>query len=205
MNLLALLLSALPVLWHEPPPIQGVDFSRPARSVPEPAVPFHFIREDLSGNSPKVLIRDAAGRVWQVKGGPEGRAEAFVTRIVSALGYYTDAVWFISSGRIEGIRAELRRAAGFVGRDGRFTYAAFELRETGSHFLSDQGWTWIDNPFAGTPQLKGLKILVMLVSDWDNKDLRDGARASNTALIDVTSSGRVVRYYYVDDWGQSMG
>src|SRR4051812_9111985 len=140
MTLLALFISVVPVLWHEPPPVQDVDFSRAARSVAEPASPFYFLSEEFTGQSPKVLVRDAAGKTWQVKGGPEGRAEAFATRIVSALGYYTDAVWFIAAGRIEGIPGELKRAAGFVRKDGSFTYAAFELREADVQFLKNQDW-----------------------------------------------------------------
>ena len=46
------------------------------------------------------------------------------------------------------------------------------------------GWAWHDNPFVGTPELNGLKILMMLMSNWDNKDVRDVARGSNTAIFE---------------------
>ena len=46
------------------------------------------------------------------------------------------------------------------------------------------GWAWHDNPFVGTHELNGLKILMMLVSNWDNKDVRDVARGSNTAIFE---------------------
>lgn len=72
-----LLAAAIPILWHDPGEVSDVDFARPARGVEAPKAPFRFLREDLAGNSPKVMIEDAAKRQWQVKGGPEARAEAF--------------------------------------------------------------------------------------------------------------------------------
>src|SRR5205814_1350705 len=48
----------------------------------------------------------------------------------------------------------------------------------------------------------GLKIIMMLTSNWDSKDIRDAVdRGSNTAIY---RSGR--RYFFfVDDWGAAMG
>ncbi|MBC8166094.1 MAG: hypothetical protein H7Y20_09510 [Bryobacteraceae bacterium] len=205
MLILALLLSVPPVLWTDPGPIDRIDFELPARGVALPTPPFQFVREDLSGNSPKVLVKDADGIVWQVKGGPEGRAEAFASRMAAALGYYTDSIAFFHKGRIEGVNVALKRASGFLSSDGAFTYAGFERREPQSRFLTDEDWTWIDNPFTGTKELKGLKIFLMLISNWDNKDKRDARQGSNTGILEVSSAGEIKRYFYVTDWGQSLG
>ena len=63
-------------------------------------------------------------------------------------------------------------------------------------------WSWTDNPFIGTPELGGLKVLMMLLSDWDNKDARDAEkRGTNTAIY---QHGDVL-YYFIDDWGGAMG
>lgn len=106
---------------------------------------------------------------------------------------------------IEGLPGSLKRASGFIAPDGTFTCASFELREAHASFLRDD-WTWLDNPFAGTRELKGLKILVMLLSDWDNKDRRDAGRGSNTGIVErQLEDGSMVRNFYVTDWGQSMG
>jgi hypothetical protein len=59
-------------------------------------------------------------------------------------------------------------------------------------------WSWVDNPFVGSHELSGLKILMMLTSNWDAKDSRDGDGESNNSTI-----GR--DWYAVTDWGASMG
>jgi hypothetical protein len=72
--------------------------------------------------------------------------------------------------------------------------------------FEEHSWSWADNPFVGTSQLAGLKVLLMLMSDWDNKDRRDVARGSNTAIY-VTRVSRWTReaQYLIVDWGGSMG
>ena len=199
--LLALFLSTTPVLWHEPGAVANVDFLRPARGAVTPATPFSLIEEDLDGTSAKVLVKDANGNTWRVKGGPEARAETFITRFISALGYYGEPTVFIANGRIDGVKGALRRASNFIHSDGTFTWASFEFRDTTAKFRPDIRWRWDDNPFVGTHELNGLKILVMLFSNWDNKDSRDRRRGSNTAVIDVKDE----RVYFVTDWGQSLG
>ncbi|MBC7926634.1 MAG: hypothetical protein H7039_13340 [Bryobacteraceae bacterium] len=198
--------AAVSLLWSDPgTPVEQVDFTKPARNVSEPQAPFRFIREELSGNSPKVLVQDASGRTWQVKGGPEGRADAFATRLVSALGYYADAICFLRQGTIVGVQWPLRRASGFIQRDGTFTYAAFELRDSNARFLDGNGWLWWANEFSATPELRALRVLVMLLSDWDNKDARNASLGSNTGILRFETNGETVNVYFVVDWGQSLG
>ena len=46
----------------------------------------------------------------------------------------------------------------------------------------------------------------MLLSNWDNKDVRDVARGSNTAIYEhARSPWRREARYLVSDWGGSMG
>lgn len=186
-------------------PPEAVRFEDAARGVPAPLPPFQFVSEVQSGTSAKVLVRDAAGLLWQAKGGPEGRADAFVTRLVSAIGYYADAVWFLRQGRIQGIRVPLGRAGGFVRPDGSFTYAAFELRDATARYLGEDLWTWVRNPFSGSTELRALKLLAMLVSNWDTKDARDVRAGSNTGVLETETGGEKRRMYLVNDWGQSLG
>ncbi len=64
-------------------------------------------------------------------------------------------------------------------------------------------WSWNDNPFAGTPELSGLKILLMLTSNWDAKDARDGEGSNTGVYRKPDTAGQV--YYAFDDWGATMG
>jgi hypothetical protein len=72
--------------------------------------------------------------------------------------------------------------------------------------FDEHSWAWDDNPFIGTPQLNGLKIVNMLLSNWDTKDRRDVSRGSNTAIFEYRTSrwGREARYL-ITDWGGAMG
>ena len=52
----------------------------------------------------------------------------------------------------------------------------------------------------------GLKVILMLISNWDNKDQRDVARGSNTAIYVVrVSRWKREAQYLIVDWGGSMG
>jgi hypothetical protein len=194
------------ILWHDPGKVERVDFGYAAggpKNTPRP--PFSFVKEDLGGTNPKILVRDSAGVEWRVKGGFEVKAESFVTRLVSALGYYAEPTSFIARGRIEGRLPPLKRAKGFIHPDGSFAEAAFERRDPSLKYLTGEDWAWDRNPFAGTRELKGLKVLVMLVSNWDNKDVRDKRLGSNTGILERRIAGRAQWLYFVNDWGQTMG
>jgi hypothetical protein len=68
-------------------------------------------------------------------------------------------------------------------------------------FLAAEQWSWTGNPFAGTRELNGLKVLTMLLSNWDNKDSSNTWQGSNTGIVERAGQ----RIYFVTDWGQSMG
>jgi hypothetical protein len=184
------------VLWQEPGRIEAVDFSKVET---EPKAPYIFLREDLHGTSPKVYVRDANGVEWRVKGGRDTMPEAFITRFVSALGYYAETTVFSARGRIEGV-PPLKRASGFIKSDGSYTWASFEKMEKDARFIGS--WSWIDPALKNNRELKGLKVLVMLFSNWDNKDKRDAYKGSNTSILEL-ANGRLM--YFVNDWGQSLG
>jgi hypothetical protein len=97
---------------------------------------------------------------------------------------------------------DLKRAKHSIDQNGHFHGGRFQLRSKHPEFLADVGWSWSDNPFVGTHALNGLKILMMLTSNWDDKDIRDAVtRGSNTAIYRKGS-----RYmFFVDDWGGAMG
>ena len=193
------------ILWRDPGRIDRIDFSYPAggrANLPRP--PFTFKAEEGGGTNPKVLVRDAAGVEWRMKGGLEVKADSFTTRLVAALGYYAEAVAFVPSGTVAGV-GKLTRAANFVKSDGTFAWAAFERRDPNLKYLSDHDWAWNDNPFGGTPQLNGLKVLVMLLSNWDNKDIRNRKIGSNTGILERRVGVKVEWIYFVNDWGQTLG
>jgi hypothetical protein len=138
-----------------------------------------------------------------VKFGGEASPQTFAARLVSAVGYFAIPTYYVASGTVQEL-GPLKRAKPYVTSEGRFKNASFEkYLDSSVNWLADaRSWSWSANPFVGTPELNGLKILVMLLSDWDNKDARDIKRGSNTAIL--VYSGGDTRYLVVD-WGGSMG
>jgi hypothetical protein len=206
-------------IWRDPGDVGRRDLSKGPGQPPQP--PFHFMEEHDTGSQPCVSVRDATGREWRVKWGSEVRTETFGTRLAWALGYFSEQTHFIPEGEISGSR-ELRRAKDCIDEQHRFTQARFELSESGviKHFDA-HSWAWNDNPFVGTHELNGLKILLMLLSNWDNKDVRDVARGSNTAIFEYplnadaaspksrarSKSARALTEarYLIIDWGAALG
>jgi hypothetical protein len=194
-------------IWRDPGAVEQLDFhAGPGGTDGAPAPPFHFVAEHATGSNPCISVRDERGLVWRVKWGDEVRSETFATRLAWAVGYFVETAYFIPEGHIEGA-ADLTRARDCVGEDCKFKDARFELDEAGVTKLFDEhGWAWDDNPFVGTHELNGLKIMLMLTSNWDNKDVRDVARGSNTAVFEYALGGGLVEArYLIIDWGATMG
>lgn len=193
-------------LWRDPGAVERIDFAAPAGGAKvRPTPPFRFVSEESSGTSPKVVVRDRNAVEWRVKAGPEVKSESFATRLVAAIGYYADAVTYVKSGKILGV-GPLKRARGFIRPDGSFNDVSFERRDPRAKHLHGQGWSWNQNPFTGTKELRGLKVLVMLLSNWDNKDDRDRQRLkSNMGIIERRTAHSAQRIHFVSDWGQTLG
>ncbi len=194
-------------LWRDPGEVERLDFrGGPGGPGGEPAPPFRFVEEHATGSNPCLSAIDARGRTWRVKWGDEVRSETFAVRMAWAVGYHAEAAYFVPEGEIEGA-VGLGRASTCVTEDCRFSDARFELDERGVRKLFDEhGWSWDDNPFAGSKHLAGLKVMLMLTSNWDNKDVRDVARGSNTAVFEHRlADGEIEARYLIIDWGASMG
>lgn len=194
-------------LWREPDAAALDPVHGPGSAGVAPTAPFRFVTEHTSGSQPCVAVRDARNRLWRVKWGHEVRCETFAVRLAWACGYFAEVTYFVPDGVIEGA-AGLQRARSCVDAGtGRFSDARFELEDPAVRTLFEEhSWAWDDNPFVGTPQLSGLKMVVMLLSNWDTKDRRDVARGSNTAIFEHrVSRWRREARYLLTDWGGSMG
>ncbi len=193
------------VLWQAPGNMTVNDWIwGPGGEVKAPEPPFEFLDEDLHGTNPKIRVLDATGVRWAVKFGGETHGDVFASRLLYALGYVTQPNYYVASGTISGVH-DLKRAKAFVGKDGSFRFARFKLHQSKKvNEVEGLNWSWIDNPFVNTRELNGLKILMMLMSNWDAKDSRDG-KGSNTGVYAKTKSDGDHLYYAFDDWGATMG
>jgi hypothetical protein len=194
-------------LWSDPGNVESRDMtSGPGGPSCVPSAPFHFIEEHSSGSQPCVSVRDTAGRRWRVKWGPEVPCETFAVRLAWACGYFAEVTHLVREGCVEGA-GKLARAASCMDDAGKFVDGRFELDDPDVlKLFEEHSWSWTDNPFVGTRELAGLKVLLMLISNWDNKDQRDVARGSNTAIYVMrTSRWKREAQYLIVDWGGSMG
>jgi len=200
------------VLWQDPGDPSQLDLRFGIGGVEnQPQPPFQFISEDESGTTPKVFVRDSRGATWNVKWGEEARPSTFATRLAWACGYFAQSEYFVASGSIEGVYRS-KRIRSQVSDDGVFRSARFQLRNDSPKYLDGRSWTWKKNPFKDTHELDGLKILMLLVSNWDGKDARDTIRTadgmlmdSNLAVFEDDKNGERRYLYLNDDWGASMG
>jgi hypothetical protein len=189
-----------PVAWKDPGNIAERNLlwgSGSKSGAPRP--PFRFVKEDAKGTQPKVEVTDAAGEKWKVKFGKEVHAEIAATRLLWAFGYIVEETYFIPSGRIEGI-TRLGRAKQFISPDGAFQAARFEKRPK-NIIRTDISWSWSKNPFLGTKELSGLRILMTMINNWDTR-----AVSKNNIVLSVTlPNGIVEDWYVVEDLGSSFG
>jgi len=174
------------VVWQDPAALAREDKGAPAP-------PFRFDREETGGTSPKVVVKDARGVTWYVKFGFEAKPETLASRIVRSAGYFAPIAYFVPKGQIQSIPAgNLKRADKAIDEaSGRFTEARFS-REV--DFVKDASWTLDESSIKGSRELSGLKLLIMLTSNWDIKD-------PNFAV--VRQAGQPM--FAITDWGQTFG
>lgn len=161
-----------------------------------PHTTYYFIKEDMHGTNPKLKIRDENGLKWRVKMGVEARPETTASRLVWAVGYTTNQFYFLPQIRIQGLPAHLRRGQNLVSADGTIRRA--EMRREVKSEKKMGHWSWRHNPFSGTRELNGLRVMMALLNNWDLKD-------ENNGVYQVREPGRLEEVYRVTDLGASFG
>lgn len=185
------------VLWRDPGDIASRNLLYgPGSPDLMPVAPFTFIEEDKSGESPKFEVKDARGMEWKVKLGPEAQSETVATRLVWAVGYFAEEAYYFDEVRIENL-PRLSRGREYVSREGIVRGPRFEPRRKGVE--RGPTWGWMENPFAGSRELSGLKVLMILLNNFD-------ARKENNRIfyVDTEGGGREGRYV-VSDLGATLG
>jgi hypothetical protein len=185
------------VLWVDPVDLPNRDLRAGLRTPDHaPAPPFNFLKEDTSGTQPKFKVRDGRGVEWTVKLGPEAQSETAATRLVWAAGYFADENYFVPEATIGKLPALGRGAADFTRSGGIVIDARFEAEREEAKSLGK--WEWEENPFLGTRELNGLKVLMMLLNNWD-------ARDDNNRIVRVTTPDGTQDRYMVSDLGATFG
>jgi hypothetical protein len=192
-------LSGTPVLWRNPGNIASRDLTYgPGSARRAPLAPFTFIEEDKGGESPKFNVRDAGGVEWKVKLGPEAQSETVATRLVWSVGYFAEEAYYLDRARINGL-PRLSRGRQHV--EGREVVRGVRFEPRRKDVKRGPEWDWDNNPFKGTRELSGLKVLMILLNNFD-------ARKANNGILYVASGnrrGRTEARYTVTDLGATLG
>lgn len=174
-----------PLLWREPTDIASRDlFLGPGGDAMKPDLTnVTFVANETRGYSKRYRVRDGSGRAWVVKISKESQPDAAASRLLWAVGYYANVTYLAPTVEIKG--------------KGTFQNAEFKARSKGEKRLGF--WEWEDNPFVGTKELQGLKVLMPLINNWDLK------RGNNTIVRVRDESGSTESRYLMSDLGATFG
>ena len=175
-----------PVFWRAPDDIEsrnlllgaGGDEMKPDVSR------LTFIEQKKGGHSTKYRVRDAKGNEWIAKVGKEAQSETAANRIIWALGYPTEITYLVPKATIEG--------------KGDFENVRLEARP--KHVKRTGNWKWENNPFMTTPEFKALKILMIMINNWDMKDVNNQILALRNQ-----TTGEAELQYIISDLGGTFG
>jgi hypothetical protein len=178
-------------LWRDRGDVAALDLLHgPGGIEHQPGTNFKFIEESKSGTSPKFDVEDENGTKWKVKLGPEVKSETAATRLVWAAGYFADEDYYRPQIRVQGMKP-LSRGREYVSDDGLVREARLERHGGGKKL---KNWSWYDNPFVGTREFNGLRVMMALINNWDLKEI-------NNEILDEGGEPR----YEVADLGASFG
>ena len=188
------------VLWRNPSDIRSRNlFFGPGGEAHAPHTIFTFVKEDLNGTSPKFDVHDENGVEWKVKLGAEARPETVASRLVWAVGYSANEDYFLPVLRVESLPDHLRRGQNLVGPSGTFQNVRLKRYLKGEKKVGD--WQWRSNPFSGTRELNGLRVMMALINNWDLKDMNNAVYAEKHS--DGVEGPEYV--YMISDLGGSFG
>jgi hypothetical protein len=184
-------------LWREPKDISSENllYGRGGQAH-QPHGPFTFESEDLEGTNPKFDVRDPDGVKWKIKLGAEAKPETAASRFVWAVGYHTDEDYFLPVVQVDGMPAHVHRGQDMIEPSG--VMRNVRLKREGGKKVAN--WSWKDNPFAGTRQMYGLRVMMAVINNWDLKE-------ENNAIRDFKKGDEDgdTREYEVSDLGASFG
>ena len=178
-------------LWRDRGDVAALDLlGGPGGKEHQPGTNFKFIEESKSGTSPKFDVEDENGTKWKVKLGPEVKSETAATRLVWAAGYFVDEDYYRPQIRVQGMK-RLSRGRQYVSDGGLVREARLKRHGSGKEV---KNWSWYQNPFVGTREFNGLRVMMALINNWDLKEI-------NNEILDEGGESR----YEVADLGASFG
>lgn len=186
-----------PTAWRDPGNISALNLLHgPGSEEMAPQAPFTFISESKLGASPKFKVKDARGVTWSVKMGPEAQAETVATRLVWSMGYFADEAYHFDRIEVQNLP---RLARGQEFQSGK-TVRDVRMEPRRADVKRGAIWDWLQNPFVGQREFNGLKVLMVLVANYDT-------RLDNNQIYygKHPVTGEMEARYVVTDIGATLG
>lgn len=176
----------IPFLWQDPVDIESRDlFLGPGGESGKPDLTkITFLEKKSGGYSTKYRVRDGSGNEWVVKIGNEAQSDTVASRLLWAIGYPAEVSYLVSRVAIEG-KGVLENA--------RFEARPKDIDRAGA-------WSWDKNPFQGTKEFQGLKVMMLLINNWDIKDDNN-----KVFVVQNKKTGETQLQYIISDLGGSLG
>jgi len=173
-----------PVLWNDPTDIQSRNLLLGAggESMKPNISQVTFVEQKSGGYSTKYRVKDGAGNEWIAKIGREAQTDTAANRILWALGYETEIAYLVPHLKIEG--------------KGEFDNVRLEARP--ANVKRTGPWSWENNPFKESPEFRGLKILMVMINNWDMKD-------DNNQILASKDDASAPLRYIISDLGGRFG
>jgi len=184
-----------PVLWSDPVDIASRNlFYGEGGERDQPHGTMTFLKEAKGGTNPKFDVRDEDGTKWRVKLGVEARPETVAAHLLWAVGYFADEDYFVPSLTVENMPPHLKRGQNLVGPSGVIQNVRLKRHLTGEQKIGR--WKWKQNPFRGTREFNGLRVMMALINNWDLID-------ENNSIYEESDPPQT--RYLVSDLGSSFG
>lgn len=179
-------LTGIPVMWKDPTDLESRNLLLGAggEEMKPDISQVTFIEQKKGGYSTKYRVKDAKGNEWIAKIGKEAQTDTAANRLVWALGYESEICYLIPHLKIEG--------------KGEFDNVRLEARPADVKRAGN--WMWENNPFKDKPEFRGLKILMVMLNNWDMKDDNNEILARRG---DHTGEGEL--RYIISDLGGTFG
>lgn len=182
------------VIWRDPGDVQSLNLLYGAggkEHAPQPDDTFTFDKEDMNGTSPKFEMKDGSGVRWKVKMGQEPQAETAATRLLWAAGYFVDEDYYLPELKVEGLTT-LKRGQSLIQTGGVVRRVRLKRKDKDNKKIGI--WDWNKNPFIGTREFNGLRVMMALINNWDLKNINNAIYVSNGE-----------KHYEASDVGASFG
>lgn len=181
-------------IWVDPGDIKSKDlFYGAGGEKDRPQLPVRFLKEDRNGHNSKLDVEDSKGTKWKAKLGIEAQPETVATRLLWAVGYFTNEDYFVSDLEVNELPAYLHRGQGHITSPNHLDNVRLQRHPGGEKKAAT--WNWRHNPFAGKREFNGLRVMMALISNWDLKD-------ENNAIYKDTDGAEK---YLVTDLGTAFG